>query len=276
MRKKTNLAEEEVVENAAIVNAKILHNYSQFSISTIDAFFQKIVKSFAKELGLLGNYKVELDQDKIMQEIIDQIMDELGKEKELTGWLVDFSFSKVDENRAWNIRPEIEGLAYEVFKESFRSVLENLQGIEKSSFNSLLQKVRKSRNQFEGFMSGKAKEAWQMIEENGLSPTDFAYGNSGPAGYFQRIITRSDYDPKTRVRQALEDPEKWSTKSSKKKAEINSVVHGGLQDVTQSLVDHYERNISEYVTAMEIQRNLYVFGILSRIVDKITSLSAGA
>jgi ATP-dependent helicase/nuclease subunit A len=251
------------------VNAKILHNYSQFSISTIDAFFQKIVKSFAKELGLLGNYKVELDQDKIMQEIIDQIMDELGKEKELTGWLIDFSFSKVDENRAWNIRPEIEGLAYEVFKESFRSVLENLQGIEKSSFNSLLQKVRKSRNHFEGFMGEKAKEALQMIENNGLSPVDFAYGLSGPAGYFQRIIRRSDYDPKTRVRQAVEDPEKWSTKSSKKKSEINSVVHGGLQDVTQALVDHYERYISEYVTAREIQRNLYVFGILSRIVDKL-------
>jgi ATP-dependent helicase/nuclease subunit A len=269
VRKKTNLTEKEIVENAGIVNAKILHNYSQFSISTIDAFFQKIVKSFAKELGLLGNYKVELDQDKIMQEIIDQIMDELGKEKELTGWLIDFSFSKVDENRAWNIRPEIEGLAYEVFKESFRSVLENLQGIEKSSFNLLLQKVKKSRKQFESFMTDKAEEALKLIEKHGLSVDDFSRKSSGPAGYFLRIINKSDYDPKKLVPEVCQDPEKWSTKTSSKKDQIKSVVDGGLQDVTQSLVNHYENHNAEYVTALEIQRNLYVFGILSRIVDKL-------
>lgn len=269
VEKKTGLSKQEIAQNAAFVNAKILHNYSQFSVSTIDAFFQKIVKSFAKELGLMGNYKVELDQDKIMQEIIDQIIDDLGKEKELTGWLVDFSFSKVDENKAWNIRPEIEGLAYEVFKESFRNVLESLNGIEKSSFELLLQKVRKSRKQFEGFMTDKADIAIKMIEKHGLSSTDFAYGASGPAGYFQRIITRSDYDPKARVKQAIEDPEKWSTKSSPKKNEIQTVVDAGLQDITQSLVEHYESHLSEYVTALEIQRNLYVFGILSLIVEKL-------
>jgi ATP-dependent helicase/nuclease subunit A len=71
---KTRLRADEVAKNAALVNEKILHNYSEFSISTIDSFFQKIVKSFAKELGLLGNYKVELDQEKVMNEVIDHMM----------------------------------------------------------------------------------------------------------------------------------------------------------------------------------------------------------
>ena len=65
VKEKIGLSSETVATNAKIVIGKILHQYSQFAISTIDAFFQKIVKSFAKELGLFGNFKVELDQDKI-------------------------------------------------------------------------------------------------------------------------------------------------------------------------------------------------------------------
>ena len=122
---------------------KILHQYAQFSVSTIDAFFQKIVKSFAKELGLLGNYKVELDQDKVKQEIIDQIIDEIGEHKEITNWLVDFSFSKVDENKSWNIRPQIEMLASEVFKESFRPVSDQMAKIKQEQFKSFLDQIRK-------------------------------------------------------------------------------------------------------------------------------------
>jgi ATP-dependent exoDNAse (exonuclease V) beta subunit len=265
----TGLSEDVITQNAAIVNDKILHNYSQFSISTIDAFFQKIVKSFAKELGLLGSYKVELDQGKIMDEIIDQIIDDLGKEKELTGWMVDFSFSKVDENRAWDIRPEIESLAYEVFRESFREVEDHLSQVDDSAFRRLLQQVRIVRKKFEDFMTSKAREALHLIERHGLGVDDFSWKSGGPAGYFERIIIRADFDPKKLVREVCAEPDKWSTKTSPRKDEIKNVAEAGLQDVTQALVDYYDQHNSEYITALEIQRNIYVFGILSRIIDKL-------
>jgi len=139
----SKLSEDDISSNSQIVIGKILHQYSQFSISTIDSFFQHIVKSFARELGLLENFKVELDQDKIKLEIIDQIIDGLGDDKELANWLVDFSFTKVDENKSWNIRPQIESLAKEVFKESFRTIEKDLEKINRKAFKSFLEQVRK-------------------------------------------------------------------------------------------------------------------------------------
>ncbi len=266
---KTDLPAQEVTRNAALVNEKILHNYSEFSISTIDAFFQKIVKSFAKELGLLGNFKVELDQGKVLEEIIDQIIEELGRENEITSWLVDFSFSKVDENKTWNIRPEIESLAGEILKESFRDVEKELGKADKNKFAKLQNLVKKSRKKFEEFMNSKAKEALKLIDAHGLEIDDFSRKSSGPAGYFTRIIHKSDYDPKKLVPEVCQNPEKWSTKSSPKKDEIKAVVQAGLQEITQSLVDYYNSHYSEYITAIEIQKNLYVFGILTRIIEKL-------
>ncbi len=270
VRKETgSLTDRQIADNARIVIDNILHNYTQFSISTIDAFFQRIVKSFAKELGLLGNFKVELDQDKIMTEIIDQIMDDLGKEKDLTGWLVDFSFSKVDENKAWNIRPEIESLAKEVLKESFRRVEEALEGKGKADFDLLLSEIKKTKKEFESFMNSGARDALKLIESHGLEIADFAYSYAGPAGFFYRITSKQEYDPKARTRQALEDSEKWCTKTSPKKYQFSAVVDAGLQRITQSLVDHYDEHKTEYITSLEIHRNLYVFGILKRITDKL-------
>ncbi|MCK5699530.1 MAG: UvrD-helicase domain-containing protein, partial [Cyclobacteriaceae bacterium] len=266
---KTRLSNEEICANAKIVIGKILHQYSQFSISTIDAFFQKIVKSFAKELGLLGNYKVEPDQDKIKLEIIEQIGDELGEDKELTNWLVDFSFTKVDENRSWNIRPQIESLANEVFKESFRPIEKDLQKIDRKKFKSFLEQVRKIKIEFEKAMKIKAREAIDLMESHGLSVDDFSYKSGGPAGYFNRIITKKEFDPKSRVAAAIDDPEKWYAKSSPKKVEIQQVVEGGLQELTQAIVDHYNEHIQEYTTANEVLKNFYVFGILSQIIKKL-------
>lgn len=266
---KTSLSEKEIARNAKDVVGKILHQYSQFSISTIDAFFQKIVKSFAKELGLLGNFKVELDQDKVKQEIIDQIIDELGENKELTEWLVDFSFSKVDENKSWNIRPQIESLANEVFKESFRPVGHGLSEINRNDFKKFLDQVRKIKQRFEKEMKAEAKKALDLIKSHGLAVDDFSYKGSGPAGYYNRILVRSDYEPKARVNQALENPEKWYSKSSPKKGEIQKVVESGLQEITASLVRYYNEHLIAYTTASEVLKNIYVFGILSQIIKKL-------
>lgn len=43
------------------------YNYSQFSISTIDAFFQKVIRSFTREAGLMGDYRLEVEQDLVLE-----------------------------------------------------------------------------------------------------------------------------------------------------------------------------------------------------------------
>lgn len=269
VRERTGLSEKDIAANAGIVVGKILHQYSQFSISTIDAFFQKIVKSFAKELGLLGNFKVELDQEKVKQEIIDQIIDEVGVNQDLTDWLIDFSYSKVDENRSWNIRPQIESLANEIFKESFRQVSDQLSDINHKDFKVFLDQIKKIKRRFEREMKAEATKALELIESFGLSVNDFAYKASGPAGYFNRIIIKNDFDPKARIRQVTEHPEKWSSKSAPRKNEIDDAVASGLQAITINLVNYYNSNVVEYTTANETLKNIYVFGILSHITKKL-------
>ena len=45
---------------------RILHDYSNFNIQTIDSFFQNIVKVFAKELDLPLTYEVIINNEEVL------------------------------------------------------------------------------------------------------------------------------------------------------------------------------------------------------------------
>ena len=55
-------------KKAETVLHNILHDYSAFSVSTIDKFFQQTLKAFAKEIGQFASYQVELDKDSLVEE----------------------------------------------------------------------------------------------------------------------------------------------------------------------------------------------------------------
>ncbi len=61
LAKEFNLSHPEVQEKSKRILESILHNYSRFTICTIDSFFQRIIKSFAREAGLQYNFDLELD-----------------------------------------------------------------------------------------------------------------------------------------------------------------------------------------------------------------------
>ena len=61
------LSENEVRQKAETLLGQLLHDYSKFSISTIDSFFQKVTRSFAHEMGLPIGFRLELAAKHIMQ-----------------------------------------------------------------------------------------------------------------------------------------------------------------------------------------------------------------
>src|SRR5687767_5904162 len=113
-------------ERSQDVQREILHNYSQFSISTIDAFFQKVIRSFTRESGLLGDYRLEVEQDAVLATVIDNLIDELGNNKELTDWVVEFARENLENERAWDVRYSLIEFSREIFREEFKTVEEEI------------------------------------------------------------------------------------------------------------------------------------------------------
>ena len=79
--------EQAVRGHAAAVLSEILNDYSLFNISTIDRFFQQVLRSFALETGHFASYSVELNDSAVLTMAVDSLMNSLDDNKELLDWL---------------------------------------------------------------------------------------------------------------------------------------------------------------------------------------------
>ena len=103
----TNKAAEEmkirIIENLYAANnpkyykilSYILHNYSQFNISTIDSFVQRIIKSVAFEIKIPSSYELELDTQIVADELVNKILLKSNDNDEIRQWLIKLAFHKI-------------------------------------------------------------------------------------------------------------------------------------------------------------------------------------
>lgn len=89
--KHLQITEDQLKNRAGEVLSTILHHYSDFSISTIDSFFQRVVRAFAREIDLQAKFDIEMDQAAVMERLVDRIMFKVAEDPNLHRWLVDFA-----------------------------------------------------------------------------------------------------------------------------------------------------------------------------------------
>ena len=84
----------------------ILHQYSDFSIGTIDSFMHRVVRTFAHDLHLPVNFSVELDQEIILRQAIEQVLDKVGNDDAITRALIGFTELRTDEERNMSVNED--------------------------------------------------------------------------------------------------------------------------------------------------------------------------
>jgi len=96
--------EQELSTRAFKTLQSILHNYSDFNITTIDKFILRIIRSFSFDLQLPYNFEVELDGDGLLNMAINNLIAETGKDKKLTAFLVNYIKQLADSDESWDIQ----------------------------------------------------------------------------------------------------------------------------------------------------------------------------
>ncbi|MBO4610508.1 MAG: UvrD-helicase domain-containing protein [Bacteroidales bacterium] len=112
--------------------ADILGDYGAFSVSTIDRFFQRVLRSFSREVGQFAEYQVELDRDSLVQEAVDRVLDSLSEgDGELLEWLSRTSVESLAGGEGYKLRNSLSEFASGYMSESYRDKAEAL-GMDRS------------------------------------------------------------------------------------------------------------------------------------------------
>ncbi len=265
--KKFGFTETQLRKKSKNILSKILHDYSKFSVSTIDSFFQKILKSFAKEINLQFDFTIELDSYSVLDDVIELILNEISENNELKNWITKFIKEKVNSDGNVNVKKEIYTLGKEIFKEVFINFNQNK--IDKTKLDEFVNELRKVKNNFETEISKKAQKTIDYAASQNLFYDDFSYKKTSFFAYFKKIIDKKEYDYGVRVLNSIDNLEKWYNKNSDKKDIIIDnypVINKSLKDV----VEFYDKNSEIYYSANVSLSYFFTLGIVSDILKKLT------
>ena len=268
-----NLSSIEIADRARKSLKRILHDYSRFSISTIDSFFQRVIKSFNRELGINAAYQVDLEDNLILEEAVDELLLSIEDNLELLEWLKKFANEKIREGGGWNLKNDILKLGVQIYNETFKALNQTLH--EKINDKQFINNYKKELNslvyQFESTLKKMGRAGLQVMQQHGVSIDDFKYKKTSACTSFQRL---ADFNlenwPGKRVVEAADDPDVWTTQTAK--ANVKEAATS-LQPLLQEAVTFYFKKLHEYNSAKLITSQLYTLGILvdlQAMVRKVT------
>ncbi len=268
-----NISEEELQKKASYLLSRLLHDYSRFSVTTIDSFFQKIVRSFTREIGLQMGYNIELDTAKVLDEVADLLLNNVENEKKLRKWLIDFAETKMRNGKSWNFKYDILDFGNEIFKEDFQNFSQILMRklADKNFLELYKNKLNKLKEDIENHFALIGDRARIIMANYNLQPNDFTRKASGVGAYLSRLGVGGKLAPNSYVRAAADSFENWTPKtaSSELKVRVNAAIAEGLGNVAVDAVQFYDENELLYFSVEQTISYIYTLGILTDLSAKI-------
>jgi ATP-dependent exoDNAse (exonuclease V) beta subunit len=151
----------------------ILQNYAAFSITTIDSFTHKIIKSFAYDLGLPQNFEVEMDAVSLLNQAVDVLISKIGSDKKLTKLLIDYSLDKTDDDKSWDISRDLNEFAKVLLNEDDIKHFRALANKKLEDFTNLKTKLYSHQKELKEAIKNVGAAFLDLIENHGIAHKDF-------------------------------------------------------------------------------------------------------
>jgi ATP-dependent helicase/nuclease subunit A len=267
--KSTGKTEDEIRNESIEILNSILHDFSRFSISTIDSFFQKVLRAFTREAGLHSGFDVELDHSTILSEAVYEMIASATDDAQLRKWLTAYAMSNIDEEKSWNLKAGIIRLAEELFKEKFKILSEQDRSKleDKEFLLAYIKKIRSITHSFEAKLVDYGKKAEEIYILYDLSEDLFYRKGQGIPGFIKSLVSGNIKDPNSYVREICKNPPRWSTSTISE--QLQTAVTNGLDEILCQAIKYYYDNIITYRSAIAVLSNIYALGILSDVLRNV-------
>ena len=154
----------------------ILQDYAAFEVVTLDRFTHRIIRSFARDLGLSLSFEVEIQQEQMLSQVVERIIDKAGSDKEITPLLEQFTLQKMDDQLSWDISANLFEIAKLLLKENDRIPLQYVLSQSRTVFGRQHNFLKTYSNTCKQNISLLGTEVLELIESKQLTQADFSRG----------------------------------------------------------------------------------------------------
>lgn len=237
------LSRQELKKNAHKLFLNIIYNYSNLFICTIDAFVQKLARSFAQDLDLPTQFNVSIDEEEVADDITERIGEQIGASNPyLTKIVEDFTETRLEGEKAPKVPFEINRFVRELFSE---------EAFDKSDSNPF--EMEENYKETLSFIDGKVfpfearcKQFVVMfgnfIKQHGLTPDDFNGKSRSACLSIHKSLEKGEYPmPSASLMKILDGDTDWYPKTNPRPH-----LNASFEEVFLKPLRYYASHVGEY------------------------------
>lgn len=262
------MSEEKIRERALIARTRILHDFSRFSVLTIDRFFQRILRAFIKELGLDLNYNIELDATLLLERSADALVESIAENKDVRRWLLEFAEERVSDGTRWDMRDELSRLGEELFQENGAKMMN--MSLKKEDIRRAVRALIDVSDAKTNHIKQLAKDAMAIMREYGLNPSDFKGKSRSIATCFVRYASGELKLATDAMRAACEERSAWYNAKDASGGVIAATER--LMPILREIMSCVGDAIKSAGTANIIKSGYRSFALLADLQQNITNI----
>ena len=259
----------------------LVHDYTMFRVSTIDSFFQKILKAFAVEMGSQSAYETTLDHQTAVEAALDNIYAKLGNDKEgaqLLQAMEEISLRRLDEGKNWNWRDDLLAICRKVVSPQYRGIKSDDSS---QKLRKFAQKCYKRADELQKIFAEEVIELYDKVIEGaaGLDLKALKVNNAIQKFLQGRLADGKVFTDKASGKIVNNCPEELKTWLDNPHAMLNkggnsfsiSQVNDCCGQAMRSIRDLFDKYYREYVTLSLISRNLKETLLLESVSQELDS-----
>ncbi|MFM7731694.1 MAG: UvrD-helicase domain-containing protein [Flavobacteriales bacterium] len=127
---------DEIRSRAQEVLKDMLHHYGMLSILTIDSFTHRLIRSFARDLQLSADFRIEMDATSFKEKLVDACLNAIGEDANdpLTAYLMNYAQTNLEEGKSWNLRAQLIKYSELILKENTSEIMTGIEHMQLNDF----------------------------------------------------------------------------------------------------------------------------------------------
>ena len=269
---------EKLIRHAAMVLKGILHNYSAFSVSTIDSFVHRVIRTFAFDLHIPLNFEVELDAEAMLRQAVDILVSRAGSDPATTRVLVSFILNQAEEEKDLRIENQITELAGTLMDENGTIPMQKLKSFSLDDFMEISRQIRSETTGFVLRVRDIARQAMQLIRDRQIPPEAFFQGGRGIHGYFDKLAGMPDHGPVTGpnsyVLGTIQQDKWYAARTAEEDKSRIDTIRDELKQAFAAINGQDGQSLTHYRTLLAVGKNLFPVAVLNEVEKVLEEIKA--
>jgi ATP-dependent exoDNAse (exonuclease V) beta subunit len=257
--------------DSKVLYKQLIHRYSEYAVTTIDSFTNRIIKSFSYDLGLSFNYQVELKAEILLDLAIEELLSRIdAKEQLITEVLIEYSHNQIQNDKSRKIRDNLKKRAKSLLNDLEEEHLVNLRQFSLEKLYELLKTINSSIDDIENDLQKVANAFIQMCFKNGIEPNSFLRGSF--YNYFKNIANNR-FDKLTPTDSLLKNvtENKWTSKTVS--IEQKQLIDNKLTEII-GLFNRIQSFAADYLLLKSMSNRFYPFMVMIELEKLLKQLKS--